>query len=318
MKNYLVLFAFILLLASCDKKAEVENEIEAIPVTVQIERFDKIFFESNEADLPKIKQQFPYFFPAGNEDTIWFNKMKDPLIRELYQEVQKKFSNIEPLKGELKSLFQHVQYYFPEEKTPKVVTLISEVDYQSKAFYTDSIVLISLDMYLGKDHKFYEFPDYQKLTFEPSQITSDLVADFSRGKIATPKDRSLLSQMIYVGRSLYLKDVLLPKVSDADKIGYTPEQIIWCDANQEEMWRYIIDEKILYDADPKLAMRFINPAPFSRFYLDIDNQSPGRVGTWIGWQIVRSYMKNNNVSLQELLQLDAKEIFEKSKYKPKK
>jgi len=74
----------------------------------------------------------------------------------------------------------------------------------------------------------------------------------------------------------------------------------------------------LYDTDQKLIPRFINPAPFSKFYLEIDNESPGKVGSWIGWQIVRSFMENNDVSLQQLLQMDNKELFEKSKYKPKK
>ena len=84
------------------------------------------------------------------------------------------------------------------------------------------------------------------------------------------------------------------------------------------MWRYFIEKKLLYDTDQKLIPRFINPAPFSKFYLEIDNESPGRVGSWIGWQIVRSFMENNEVSLEQLLQMDAKEIFERSKYKPKK
>ena len=117
---------------------------------------------------------------------------------------------------------------------------------------------------------------------------------------------------------MYLKDLLIPQVSDADKIGYSPEQIAWSEENENYIWRYFIDEKLLYDSDPKLAGRFINPAPFSKFYLEIDNESPGRIGMWIGWQIVRSYMKNNDVSLQQLLQADAKEIFDNSKYKPKK
>ncbi len=85
------------------------------------------------------------------------------------------------------------------------------------------------------------------------------------------------------------------------------------------MWRHFIENEMLYSEDPKLNIRFIAPAPFSKFYLEIDNDSPGRVGAWIGWQIVRSYMKNNNnVTLPELLKTNAKEIFEKSKYKPKK
>jgi uncharacterized protein YjaZ len=124
--------------------------------------------------------------------------------------------------------------------------------------------------------------------------------------------------MIYYGKELYLKDVLLPNFTDAEKIGYKPEQINWCADNESYMWRYFIDENLLFNSDSKLPNRFINLAPFSKFYLEIDNETPGRVGQWVGWQIVRSFMKNNEVSLQDMLKMDAKELFEKSKYKPKK
>ena len=79
-----------------------------------------------------------------------------------------------------------------------------------------------------------------------------------------------------------------------------------------------MEEQLLYSTDIRLPSRFINSAPFSKFYLEIDNETPGRVGTWVGWQIVRSFMKNNDVNLQQLLQMDPIEIFQNSKYKPKK
>ena len=84
------------------------------------------------------------------------------------------------------------------------------------------------------------------------------------------------------------------------------------------MWRYFLDSKLLYDNDSKLPGRFLEPAPFSKFYLEIDNESPGRVGQWIGWQIVRSYMDHNDATLQKMLMTDAREIFEQSHYKPKR
>lgn len=319
MKQIILVLIFASLLFSCDKKDKVEKEIEEVPVELEVERFDKVFYETPPEELSRIKQQFPYFFPAGNEDTVWTNKMKNPLLRELHAEVQKTFGNFQAERGELEELFRHIKYYFPETQTPKVITLISEVDTQSKVIYADSLLLISLDVYLGKDHKFYGgFPEYQRRSFEKSQMLPDVVSSFSVGKIMPPADRTLLSQMIYFGKELYMKDLLIPSVSDADKICYTPEQILWSQENEGYIWRYFVDEKLLYDSDPKLPGRFINPAPFSKFYLEIDNESPGQIGMWIGWQIVRSYMQNNDVSLQKLLQTDAKEIFDNSKYKPKK
>lgn len=318
MKLYRFVVVLCLFFLSCDQKSKVEKAVEEIPVDVKVERFDKVFFETKPQDLAKVKKQYPFFFPAGNDDNVWLNKMQDPIWREVYTEVEKKYSNFEPVREEFNALFQHVKYYFPETKIPKVITVIGEMDYNAKAIYADSLVIVALELYLGKNHKFYEFPNYLKENFEERQIMSDVVSSFSFRKIPASADRTLLSQMIFEGKQLYAKDLLLPNYTDAEKMGYTPEQIKWCEENEEYMWRHFIENEMLYSEDPKLNTRFIAPAPFSKFYLEIDNDSPGRVGAWIGWQVVRSFMKNNNVTLPELLKTNAKEIFEKSKYKPKK
>jgi gliding motility-associated lipoprotein GldB len=318
MKIYRFAIALSVFFLSCDQKSKIEKAVEEIPVDIKVERFDKVFFETQPKDLGKVKKEYPYFFPAGNDDAVWLEKMQNPLWRELYTEVQKKYRDFEPVRKEFNSLFQHIEYYFPKTKTPKVITIISEMDYNNKAIYADSLVIVALELYLGKEHKFYQFPNYIKENFEEKQIMPDVVASFSMKKISPVTDKNLISKMVYYGKQLYLKDLLLPDYSDADKIGYTPEQIKWCEENEGYMWRYFIEKELLYSDDAKLTTRFINTAPFSKFYLEIDNESPGRVGTWIGWQIVRSYMKNNDVSIEQLLKTNAKEIFEKSKYKPKK
>ena len=319
MNKIIILFTLIIVaFGSCDKKSEVEKAVAEIPLDIKVERFDKAFFETKPEHLQQLKRQYPYFFPPGNEDKVWLDKMQNPQWRELYDEVEKKFGNFDREKEQIETLFKHVKYYFPETKTPKVITVISEMDYQNKAIYADSLVIVSLELYLGKGHKFYQFPEYLKQNFEAVQIAPDIVNSFSAGKILPPTDNTLLSQMVYAGKELYLKDILLPEYSDADKIGYKPEQVKWCQENENYMWRYFIENSLLYSTDQKLMPRFINPAPFSKFYLEIDNESPGRVGAWLGWQIVRAYMENNQVSVQQMLKMNSKELFEKSKYKPKK
>ncbi|MDP5202169.1 gliding motility lipoprotein GldB [Flavobacterium sp. DG2-3] len=318
MKIYRFAVVLCLFFLSCNQKSKVEKEVEEIPVDIKVERFDKVFFETKPQDLAKVKKQYPFFFP-GNDDNVWIQKMNDPIWREVYEEVQKKYSNFEPVRKEFNELFQHIKYYFPKTKIPKVITVIGEMDYNAKSIYADSLVVVALELYLGKEHKFYEFPNYLKENFEERQIMPDVVSSFSYRNIQNSIDKSLVSQMIFEGKQLYAKDLLLPEYTDAEKMGYTPEQIKWCQENEAYMWRYFIENEMLYSDDPKLNARFIAPAPFSKFFLEIDNDSPGRVGAWIGWQMVRSYMKNNSdVSLAELFKLQPKEIFEKSKYKPKK
>ena len=46
-------------------------------------------------------------------------------------------------------------------------------------------------------------------------------------------------------------------------------------------------------------------------------QAPARVGYFIGYRIVESYMRRYNISIDELFyETDAKKILNKSKYKP--
>lgn len=318
MRIFIVSCILSLMFFSCDKKSAVEKKIEALPVQIKIDRFDQVFFESSPKDLQKIKKRYPFFFPEGIPDSVWVNKINNPLWRELFAEVQKKYKKSESIEAELEKVFKHIKFHFPKTKSPKVYTVIAEMDYDNKVIYADSLVIISLEMYLGKDHKFYEFPAYIRQNFEQRQMMPDLVASFGKSKITTEKDNTLLSQMIYHGKLLYLKDLLLSNYTDDEKMGYTPKEISWCEENESYIWRYFLENELLYSNELKLNSRFIAPAPFSKFYLEIDNESPGQVGAWIGWQIVRSFVKNNDVPVAKLLELNAKELFKKSKYKPKK
>lgn len=320
MKTYVISLVLLFFFFSCDTKNKNEKAVEAIPLDVQVIRFDKIFFETAPKDLPKVKKEFPFFFPEGNDDSVWLEKMQNPLWRELYTEVQNKFSDFNPYKKQLVDVLKRIKYNFPKVQVPKkVYTIISEMDYTNKVIYADSLMIISLEMYLGKEHKFYQFPNYIKQNFEPRQLLPDVVESFARRQVMPARENNFLSAMIYAGKGLYLKDVLLDEeYTDEEKMGYTLEQLKWCEENEDYIWRYFIEGQLLYSDDQKLIPRFVSPAPFSKFYLEIDNESPGRVGAWIGWQIVRSYMKNNEVSLPQLMKTPAKEIFEKSNYKPKK
>lgn len=320
MKKYFYFVSVLFLaLISCDKKSKVEKAVEEIPVQIKVVRFEKDFFESKPSELQNLKAEYPFFFPEGEDDKVWAEKIENPLWRELYTEVEKKYNNFGKQTTEIEELFKHLKYYFPTIVTPTVYTVIGEMDYNNKTIYANDKLIIALELYLGKEHKFYEFPEYIKQNFNERQMMPDIVSSFTTRTNPLSKDQSFLAEMIYYGKELYLKDVLLPNYTDAEKIGYLPEQITWCQENESYIWRFFIDESLLYSSDSKLLNRFINLAPFSKFYLEIDNESPGRVGQWIGWQIVRSFMNNNEkVSVQELLKMDFKEIFDRSKYKPKK
>ena len=88
--------------------------------------------------------------------------------------------------------------------------------------------------------------------------------------------------------------------------------------NEKEIWNFFVSKELLFSTDPDLINRFILPAPFSKFYLNIDIDSPGKIGQWLGLQIVNAFQKNERKSIDELLKTPTRELFENSKYKPRR
>ena len=230
------------------------------------------------------------------------------------------YKNRYALKDEITQLFQHLKYYYKTFREPRVITVTNNVRYRDKVIVTDSIVLVALDTYLGSAHEFYgNIPKYLKQNFKSSQIVVDLASAYAEKYAFQSKKSTLLDEMIYHGKLLYFKEKTIPFKTEAEQIGYSQEQLNWSKANESYIWRYFIERELLYSTDSKLPSRFIIDAPFSKFYLEkIDRESPGKIGQYIGWQIVKSYMRNNDISFQDMMQKEAEDIFNKSKFKPKK
>ena len=319
MLKKLLLLCVASVLISCGEDNEREQEIAGIPVEVEISRFDERFAQAEPDSLGSLKRDFPYLFPQEFEDSVWIEKMTDTIQLELEGAVAAEFPDLTATTQELEQLFQHIKYYFPQQEIPKVVTLTSDVDYRNQVVWADSLLLIALDTYLGMDHPLYVgVQDFIRKNFRKEQIVSDAAGAFAETVVPRPNSRSYLNHMIYYGKILYLKDLLIPFKSDAQKLGYLPEEMDWAEAKEDQIWRYFVEKELLYSSDSELLTRFLYPAPFSKFYLELDNEAPARLGQFIGWQIVRQYMEKNDVSLQEMLSRPADQIFNESNYKPKK
>ncbi len=318
--KYKVLFILlaVFIYVQC-KKNNVEDEINSIPISINFDRFDKKFYNIDSFKLNDLKKEYSYLFPEKFDDIVWVNRRKDSLQLILKNAIEKKIENFDFVEDEINYLFKHVKYYFPKTNIPKIVTLINNVDYQSKIIYLDSLVLISLDTYLGKNHEIYNgIPNYIKYDMDISFLSSHIADKFLDRKINYPNERTFLSQMLYYGKKLYLKEKLLPLKNDTILIGYSKKDFTWAKENEIYIWKYFIEKELLYNTDSKLIRRFLDPSPFSKFYLEIDNQSPGKIGRWIGWQIVKSFMKKNpEVKIEDLILKSSQELFIKSGYKPK-
>ena len=320
MKKSTISLLIILILFSCKEVKKIPNEIAEIPVNLDILRFEKEFSASDPKDLPELKARYPYFFPEQYPDSVWKLKLTDTLQQQLLQEVDRTFGNFGSEEADLVHFYQHLIYYFPDlKKTPTVVTMTTDVDYSNRVILADTFLLLGLDNFLGPDHKFYAGIDrYIANHLDKKYLMRDIALAYTRQLVPPPEDRSFLAQMIYQGKRLHVARLLLPTHSEDRIMAYSEDQLAWARANEDPIWRYFIEGEMLYETDRELPRRFIDDAPFSKFRLELDRESPGRIGRYIGWQIVEAYVRNNETTLPELLALQEKELFLQSKFKPRK
>lgn len=315
----LAILSLFLMFCSCNNKSQLEGEIADIPFQVSVDRFDQIFMNSTPETFPKLKLKYPFLFPNQIHDSVFLKRISDPIQKLIRRAVDSVFNDFSSTEKELISLFKHIKYYNPSLKKPRIITLYSDVDYRNKVIVTDSIVLISIDNYLGSNHEFYDsFYTYIKKTLRKDQIVIDLADAYAERWINQPRRTTFLEELIYQGKKLYLKEIWVPTAENHVVMGYTTEEWQWAIDNEFYIWEYFIENELLYSTDPKLVSRFIEPAPFSRFNLELDSESPGALGKYIGWQIVKSFVKNNDTSILSLLQMDAQTLFNNAKFKPKR
>ena len=306
--------------------------IEVAPVKIQ--RFDKDFFSLNAHDiqqsLPELQKKYPGFTdlfvrnivcPGGINDSACIPEItkfiNDKDMRGANDACQKTFADLSEVESSLTEVLRHYKYYFPGKPLPKFFAMMSGFNYAIERH--DSTASIGLEMYLGRKNKFYQMlqiPDYKQITMQKEFIP----ADFARAWLTkefpnTNKSGTLLGEMIYQGKLLYLTDALIPDANDTLKIGFSKMQMEWCAEHEKDMWGYLIQNKFLYSNEVEVITKFTGEGPFTTGFV---KESPARTGNWIGWRIVRDYMNANpKTTLDQLMtENDPQMILSKSKYKP--
>ena len=307
-----LIFLIIFLTFSC-------NNVNTPKVEVEIERFEDIFFKSNANNLYEVKENFSFLFPPQYEDQIWIDRLNDTIQNQLYNEVNLSFGDFSDQQSLIESFYSNYLGYDSEYKIPRLITLTTDVDYRKKIILTDSLLLIGLDNYLGEDHVFYSsFPTYLTNTFNKENIIIDIAKEYASAVIANTRsdNYTFIEKIINHGKMLYFASLMLPEKEESKIIGYTNADFAWALKNEKDIWSNFIENDYLFSSDNNLDSRFINLAPFSKFYLSIDNDSPSMIGKFIGWKIVKSFMKVSSSNLNELIQYDPMYIYNNSKYKP--
>ena len=282
---------------------------------IEIIRFEKQFYGSDEKQLDDLIEKYPYLFPDQFPKSTWVNKINDPLEIDFYKNSLIEFKGYDFNSKKLKVIFNNAKSILPNFNTPKIITLISKSDFNDRIIYNGPYLFISLNLYFGSNY-YENIPKYISKNMNKSFIPNDIAFKISERYIKSKDDRTLLSNMILFGKILYLNKLLNSEEEEYVIFNTTTKKMNWTNENEFEIWSYFVENEYFFNTDIDLRSRFMSLSPYSKFNLDIDKKSPGAIGRWLGYKIVNSYMKNNKTDLKELINLDHYTIFNKSKYKP--
>ncbi len=339
-------FAALFFLGSCRSDNEDIPDVSDIPVEFELTRTEGMIakLDTNQANIlaPLYETDsvfYSLFFEhilqvpfsrlsLEQKNTFIKGFISDSRIQRIQHEVDSVFNDFGLIEDQLAEVFQYAKYYFPYKNTPDIYTYISEFTYQRFIFQNErnDAIALGLDMFLGENYPYTKyvpnntsFSSYLTKNYKKENIarnTAETLAEdwLSRDNVG----ETLLEQMIFHGKKLYIINKLIPKEEEHTVMGFTPEQYQWCKNNEQEMWSYFLTEKLFYSTDINKISKLVSPSPHSA---GMPPEAPGRTANYMGWKIIEAFMKKNNYEAKEILSLDkfsAQQILEMSKFKPKR
>ena len=337
------------MLFSCNGSSKAPD-VSGIIVELETKRFEQDFFSMDTVNMgisiQKVIQKYPGFagdfiynilgldldsvlLGTGEEQTAIKQFIHDYMpIKDTADLLYKDFSKYS---NEIKKGLQYVKYYFPDYPLPRtVITFLGPLNANFQTSFglqgdvlTPEGLGIGLQLHLGGDFYFYKsaagqslYPAFISANFDADHIVvnsmrniaDDLFEDKSPGK-------PLIEQMVEKGKFLYLISKFLPSVDEFRLIGYTKVQMAAARENEGVIWSFFLNNDLLNTQEQDIIKNYIGESPKTPEFGD---NAPGNLGSFAGWQIIKKYMdKYPETSLQELMIMAPRDIYAKSKYKPR-
>ncbi|WP_259404595.1 gliding motility lipoprotein GldB [Hymenobacter sp. HSC-4F20] len=315
-------------LAACSsgqETCELSPEVAKVAAPVKLERLEKSFFQiKSPAEAERFLQEHKLFarqflqsrqYPAGVLGATLTRLATNSGLQKLGAQADTTFRT-EQLRPQLQLLFQHIRYYFPDFRVPPVNTFVSGLS--QDLFVNDSLLVISTDFFVGPKAAYLpNVPGYIQRRYTKEHVLPGVaLAISSKYNQKQLTNQTMLGEMVQFGKALYFAEKVLPCTPDSLLMGYTSQEMAGVSFNEGKIWAHFIDKNLLYNTAPFTIQKYIGERPNIP---EIDKTCPGRVGAWVGWQIVRKYMADHpNVTLKQLMaEKNAQRILNESRYRPK-
>jgi len=329
-KIFYISYIFFLFLTSCTTDS-FDVDVSKVSIKQDHIDLDSLILNSNSSlyrELKKIDSgeilsyELEHCLSIGalNDSTTILSLSKfiqDPYISRVERHINTSLRpNLSMYKNSINDGFRHLKYYFPHGKLPNRVIYMNSL-YASSVFCTQNEIGVGFERYLGeKTDVIEELPTQEFFQWMKEGMNKDfLVRDVLTTWIFThyfqPADGTLVEQMIHWGKVFYLLEACLPELPKHILIRYTKSDYEWALKNEYQAWKYLVSQELVFSKNERDISNFLNEGPFT---VGLPEKGPDRMGQYLGWKIVHSYMEQNeNISLKQLLNTPYNQILQSYK-----
>ena len=303
----------------CRKKKDfISKEINFNDLTGVLKNIDSQE-EFSDLILSNPEIMSPFFelrTPLVKDDISQIFSLIDNVYYDsLYMDVKKTYDDFNEIYINLNNSFHYYNKNSNLKLKPELNILVS-------GFYNDvvvskNLISVGIEYFLEQNNKYKpnDLPEYILYRYTPAYLNSTLLKSyFSQFNVINESDQSMLNEMIAFGKLYYVVGAISECEKDNIILGYDESQFKVLEENEAFIYSYFIQNELFFENQSKEKQKYMSERPST---YEISPQVPGRIGRWLGWKIVSSYMDQNQITLEELLlEVDFKKIFYNSNYKP--
>ena len=144
---------------------------------------------------------------------------------------------------------------------------------------------------------------------EPRYLERDIVASWCYTTLVEDKsaEGNFAEQLIQWGKILFLTKMAFPDLDEAVLMRYTPSNYEWAIEHEDLVWQFIVKNGFLFKRSERENANWFKEAPFTA---GLPDKAPDRLGQFIGWQIVKSYIDQHSITAEELIRLPYNELLQ--------
>ncbi len=329
----LVLFVLSLIFSGCDSN-RFETNISDVSLNMNFINLDSILKKASKNELMELRNEYiinksdvldyniGYCLRINkDDDTAFFNGINRFYSNAYIQDLERSITKQNILSNERKlnviNGFKRLKVLFPNGKIPKSIYQINS-SFSSSVFSTEKEIAIGIERYLGPENKLIkqlpsqEFYNWIKESMHAEYLERDVIAAWLMTNYIEETTENYASEMIRWGKILFITRVCLPEQDERIILRYNKKQFDWAQNSTKSIWKYLVENEVLFKIDEETRMNLLKEGPYTT---GLPEESPDRIGQFMGYQIVSNYMNEKEISLKELIKIPYNEILQNYKLK---